>query len=505
MKTILDLNSKEAKDYFLRQENYFSLDLPEYFNFQNLLKILSEEFNGKKLKDFLSGNNPNDLEEVNLTLLNNKDGKIAWRPFQLIHPVIYVYMVQEMTNEKNWELITSKFNEFKSNSKIICNSIAVVGLNDKTAQQNQVFEWWQNVEQRSLALSLEYSHLLHLDITDCYGSIYSHSIAWALHGKAVAKKKENRNNQNFIGVVFDKCIQIMSYGQTNGIPQGSVLMDFIAEMVLGLGDVMLTEELNKLGISDYKIIRHRDDYRIFTNNSNHSLEIAKVLSEVLAKLNFRINAAKTNFTDDVVLGSLKPDKVNRLLKYKRTYNIQKRLMQLYVLGKEFPNSGSLHWETKDFLDWLKSMANSENGLIIENPDVIIAILVNLACNNPRLFAIVIASISIIIPKVENEEIRKILINKIIDKFNKLPNTAYLNVWLQRLTLKVDPTISYSGKLCDKVQHNNVQLWNSDWLNQRIKKIVSEEEVINRDVISKMGISLSAEEIEKLGQDDQLYY
>jgi hypothetical protein len=28
-------------------------------------------------------------------------------------------------------------------------------------------------------------------------------------------------------------MQGMNYGQTNGIPQGSVLMDFIAEMVLG--------------------------------------------------------------------------------------------------------------------------------------------------------------------------------------------------------------------------------------------------------------------------------
>lgn len=171
-----------------------------------------------------------------------------------------------------------------------------------------------------MALSLEYNHLLLLDITDCYGSLYTHSIVWALHTIEEAKKVENRNNPDFIGVVIDKHIQEMSFGQTNGIPQGSVLMDFIAEIVLGFGDYLLTLELDRLGITDYKIIRYRDDYRIFTNNPQLSSEIAKVLSEVLSKLNFKLNSAKTNSTDDVVLGSLKSDKVHWI------YNKRKRII-----------------------------------------------------------------------------------------------------------------------------------------------------------------------------------
>jgi len=55
----------------------------------------------------------------------------------------------------------------------------------------------------------------------------------------------------------------MTYGQTNGIPQGSVLMDFIAEIVLGYTDLELSHKINQLKIEDYQIIRYRDDYRIF--------------------------------------------------------------------------------------------------------------------------------------------------------------------------------------------------------------------------------------------------
>lgn len=504
MRTVLDLNNEEVKAFFLKKESYCSFELPEYFSFELLLQNLTKELAVKILKESTTETKPKDVEGVNYTLLNNKDGKFAWRPFQLIHPAIYVFLVQEMTKEDNWQLIKTRFNEFYSNDKIECHSIPVAEENEKSDKQNQIYEWWQKVEQRSLELSLEFTHLLHLDITDCYGSLYTHSIVWALHTIDEAKKPENRNNPNLIGVVIDKHIQDMSYGQTNGIPQGSTLMDFIAEIVLGLADLLLTEELNRLGITEYKIIRYRDDYRIFTNNPKLSAEIAKVLSDVLSKLNFKINSAKTLSTDDVVLGSLKPDKVHWIYNKRKTENIQQWLIQLYVLGKEYPNSGSLYKETKHFLDWLQSKVKSEEGLNIDNTEVLIGLLVNLAYSNPRLFALVTASLSFLIPKIETVEKQKELLIKIKDKFSQLPNTNYLNIWLQRITLKVDPTIIYSDKLCKKVTDSNVIIWNSDWLNPKIKKLVEETEIIKSDVIEKIDIAFSEEETELLGEYDKLF-
>jgi RNA-directed DNA polymerase len=504
MKTILDLNSEEAKAFFLKEESYCSFELPEYFSFQTLLTSLSKELKGKVLKDCTTAIKPKDVEDVNYILLNNKDGKFAWRPFQLIHPALYVFLVQEITQESNWKTIQERFKVFYANNKIECHSIPVIAENEKTDKQNQIFEWWQKVEQRSLALALEFNHLLHLDITDCYGSLYTHSISWALHTIEEAKKTENRNNPNFVGVVIDKHIQDMSFGQTNGIPQGSVLMDFIAEIVLGFGDLLLTEELNKLGITEYKIIRYRDDYRIFTNSAKQSSEIAKVLSDILSRLNFKINPAKIHSTDDLVLGSLKPDKVHWIYNKRKTDNIQQWLIQLYVLGKEYPNSGSLYKETKHFLDWLQLKDKSDEGLEIQSVDVLVSILINLAYNNPRLFALVAASLSFLISKIEDKGIQKETLLKIKNKFSQLPNTSYLNIWLQRLTIKIDPTISYSGKLCEKVIDRGLPLWNSDWLNVKFKKIVEETEIVKNESIEKMEIIFSEEEIEDLGVYDKLF-
>ena len=504
MKTILDLNSGEAKAFFLKEESYCSFELPEYFSFQALITSLSKELKGKVLRDCTTAIKPKDVEGVNYTLLNNKDGKFAWRPFQLIHPALYVFLVQEITQENNWKIIQDRFKVFYDNSKIECHSIPVAEENEKPDKQNQIYEWWQKVEQRSLALALEFNHLLHLDITDCYGSLYTHSISWAIHTTEEAKKPENRDNPTFIGVSIDKHIQAMSYGQTNGIPQGSAIMDFIAEIVLGFGDLLLTEELHKLGITEYKIIRYRDDYRIFTNNPQQSSEIAKVLSDVLSRLNFKINSAKTHSTDDLVLGSLKPDKVHWIYNKRKTDNIQQWLIQLYVLGKEYPNSGSLYKETKHFLDWLQFKEKSEDGLEIQSVDVLVSILINLAYNNPRLFALVAASLSFLISKIEDKGIQKATLLKIKNKFSQLPNTSYLNIWLQRLTIKIDPTISYSGKLCEKVIDRGLPIWNSDWLNVKFKKIVEETEIVKNESIEKMEIIFSEEETEDLGEYDKLF-
>ena len=86
---------------------------------------------------------------------------------------------------------------------------------------------WEQIVQKSLELSLEFSYIYHTDITDCYCSIYTHSIPWAIHSKKYAKK--HKNDKKLVGNVIDNHIRAMSYGQTNGIPQGSVLCRFIVK------------------------------------------------------------------------------------------------------------------------------------------------------------------------------------------------------------------------------------------------------------------------------------
>ena len=48
MKKVLDMTEKEAKNYFMKNSSYFSMSLPEYLDFTNLLidvdkKIITKE------------------------------------------------------------------------------------------------------------------------------------------------------------------------------------------------------------------------------------------------------------------------------------------------------------------------------------------------------------------------------------------------------------------------------------------------------------------------------
>ena len=180
-----------------------------------------------------------------------------------------------------------------------------VSKTKKGQQASQVANWWNEVEQLSLEQALEYSYLFSTDISDCYGSIYTHTITWALHSKEKAKQFLKDNSLKLEGDNIDWLIRQMTNNQTNGIPQGSVLMDLIAEIVLGYADLLLSKNLEDNNIEDYKIIRYRDDYRIFVNNTQTGNKIIKILTEVMIELGFKLNATKTQKTEDIIEGSLK--------------------------------------------------------------------------------------------------------------------------------------------------------------------------------------------------------
>ncbi|WP_407044267.1 reverse transcriptase domain-containing protein, partial [Enterococcus faecium] len=117
----------------------------------------------------------------------------------------------------------------------------------------------------------------------------------------------------------------------------------------------LSKELKKLeNLKDYKVLRYRDDYRIFSNNRNDLEQIMKVLSEVLYDLNFKLNSSKTKLSDDIIIDSIKKDKLyweeikasirmnatnldgDREIRY--SINLQKHLLEIKKLADKHPNS-----------------------------------------------------------------------------------------------------------------------------------------------------------------------
>jgi len=485
-RSIIDLTCDEACSFFLKEESYCNIDLPPYFQFNDLIAGIATVLNGKLLSDY-SLHKPRDFENINHMIFNNKDGRHAWRPLQLIHPALYVSLVTHITNADKWGSIISRFAEFAQNEKIKCHSLPVISLTPEEDKAEQITHWWQHVEQKSVELSLEFEYIIHTDITDCYGSIYTHSIAWELHTKTVAKIE--RNNRDYIGNIIDNHIQDMRHGQTNGIPQGSVLMDFIAEMVLSYADKELSEKISGLNIDDYRILRYREDYRIFVNNSQDGDRILKCLTEVMIDLGLKLNPTKTSISNRVITSSFKEDKLRWICQKQSDKSLQKHLLIIHSHSLEYQNAGSLVVALNTF---------HQRILRLEKYDQVkplICVVVDIAYHNPRTYPLCAAILSKLVSLLETIDERKSVVEMTKKKFRLIPNTGHMDLWLQRISLPFDPTIDFDEPLCRLVRGESETIWNCDWIRPGVLlNAVDAKKIINQNTLTTLNAIVSASEV-----------
>lgn len=476
MRSILELSGPKAYKYFMESSNYCSLEFPRYIDFSKVLTYVEGKVGKKSFEDILKDRKmmPSAIEGVNHRLLVKKDAMFTYRPIDVANPYLYYLLVRQMTTLGNWKEIKRVFSTFACPNIDVISIPKVKGEKDKSHKAAGISDWWENVEQKTLALSLKYRYMFVTDITNCYGSLYTHTIAWALMGKDVAKA--NKGKSGLLGNIIDSYMQGMQYGQTNGIPQGSVLFDFIAEMVLGYADSLLCAKLEEDGITEYKILRYRDDYRVFCNSKEDLEKIGFFLQDILAGLNFQLNEKKTLLTEDVIDNALKPDKLAYMKRYplyrkqgSRIYTtastLQQELVYIHQFAKEFPNSGTLRKLLTLFSERL-----SKRKATVKDPRILIAILIDIALGSPKCYPVVLQLCSVLIDCLPTTEERVEVVKDIYEKFQLIPNIGELQIWLQRITYQWDNPIDYTEPICKIVANEpDVALWNNEWVADEYKE------------------------------------
>ncbi len=460
MKNLIDATFEEGRTHFLKGSSYFNNDLPDYLSFEPILEKVSKILKGQSYNSF--GSSPAKFQDVNYSLVANKDGRFSWRPYEMMHPVIYVSLVNTICCEKNWAQIKARLASFE-NGSVLCCSSPVISQDANSDQAANIQNWWQKVEQKSIELSLEYSHVLNTDVTDCYGALYTHSIAWALEG--LEKAKKSKGNKKLLGNQIDKLIQDSRYGQTNGICQGSVLMDFIAEIVLGYVDSLITEELGDS--DDFRILRYRDDYRIFANSDQRSEEVLKVVSDKLRLVGMRLGVAKTFISTNVIAGSIKEDKLSGIslqdLGETNAKTIQKQLLRLHTFGRKFPNSGALRRLVGDLhVKISKKSKKSKKSKNFSDLKVQIAIATDIAVVSPATFPAIAATLSHLISLADPKD-KSDLWGLVQKKMTRVPYNGYLEIWLQRVIKPLDIQFESNEAICLIVDGRSADLWESKWI------------------------------------------
>jgi hypothetical protein len=108
---------------------------------------------------------------------------------------------------------------------------------------------------------------------------------------------------------------------------------------LGYADIKLLERIEKEKMQEFRILRYRDDYRIFVNNPKTGEKILKLLTEVMIDLGLKLNPGKTTCDDCVILSSIKEDKLEWLRTRRDHDNLQKQLLILHSFAQRFPTQG----------------------------------------------------------------------------------------------------------------------------------------------------------------------
>ncbi|MHD0396395.1 RNA-directed DNA polymerase [Staphylococcus simulans] len=409
----------------------------------------------------------------------------------MIHPFLYIVLVNNITKSANWDEILKALKRNKSDYITVA-SIPVEKETTNKDKEEQILNWWGEVEQASIDMSLEYDQMVHLDITNCYGSIYTHAIPWAIHTKEFAKQNTSKR---YIGNKIDFLIRSMQYNQTNGIPQGSVVMDFIAEIVLSYADKLFDESIRDYQL-DFKIIRYRDDYKIFSNSKETLETVVRKLNDILMKLNFKLNSNKTLFSNDIILTSIKKGKLEYTELVSSLYTqtvrgkhfkvgLQKHLALLLKFSIDYPNSGSIIRGLSDFYKWRLEKEYKKSKDINQ----LIAITVDIMMRNFRTVPICVLILSKLLSFSSREE-KSEKIEKIIKKVKKAPNVDYINIWLQRLTITDNRNLEFDTSLCNLVSQSSSSLFDSTW----IDKALNDTDLIDEKVIKELAPVISTEEI-----------
>ncbi len=217
--------------------------------------------------------------------------------------IIYYCSLSSFSIRAPYKVATTKFYKDSLHKKKHSNDHSVIEEHDKEYKNQRSFfsyKGYSNIHKfyesdHYHRCEKKYNKLLKLDISKCFDSIYTHSIAWAILGRMNTKKDIPLANKTFAGQ-FDNLMQGINYSETNGIIIGPELSRIFAEIILQAVDKKIEQTLKKEHELEnkvhYEMLRYVDDYFIFYNEEHDKNKIVEESQHVLKEYKLHLNSAK---------------------------------------------------------------------------------------------------------------------------------------------------------------------------------------------------------------------
>ncbi|TIL63407.1 RNA-directed DNA polymerase [Mesorhizobium sp.] len=199
------------------------------------------------------------------------------RRHSFINPISYFFL-SKILSDKYVEL-----RKISKNSKISV-SPSVFDWSGDRALKRPVFE---SREFFLSNLNARFAYILHTDLSSFYHSIYTHAIAWAIHGKNFAKKNRSLKHA---GNLIDLISRNSQDGQTIGLPVGPDTSRMIAELVGSAIDLPIQ---SSPGITLNSAMRFVDDFSIGTHTKERAEAVIASIRRSANTFELDINNEKT--------------------------------------------------------------------------------------------------------------------------------------------------------------------------------------------------------------------
>lgn len=206
------------------------------------------------------------------------------RPMAIPEPFAYANQSKSLCD--NWLSLQNHFRDKTVNDSFKISRIHLRKLKDRSELFEMNYKNFSKDGDPEQDIVIKSKYVALADISNCFPSIYSHSISWALVGKAYAKQKSKPTDKNEWFNQIDFNTRNLKYGETNGVLIGPHSSNLISEIIL----VSVDNELTNQG---FKYIRNIDDYNCYVDTYEEAERFFLCLSEELKKYELALNSKKS--------------------------------------------------------------------------------------------------------------------------------------------------------------------------------------------------------------------
>ena len=299
---------KINKKNFIKQTilyGYFAEQVPDCFHSADLLRSLPSILPLITFITKSSKNNKGEILSSSPAIYSIYKNDFSRRIISITNPVNFLRLVIFISD--NWAEIEKKSGSENSHSPItfihsyFTTDIELLNIENMRDEKKIKSDFLDNIKDR-IRIALGYKIRLDLDIANCYNSIYTHSIAWAMCGKKAAKEYY-KNKQPFsmkslyeLADKLDIFIRQQKNNETNGIVVGPFTSRIFSEIILAGIDRELTTK-------GFIFRRYVDDYKFYFRTEAEAQIAIPNIESVLNEFNLSINLSKieiTRFPFDII-------------------------------------------------------------------------------------------------------------------------------------------------------------------------------------------------------------